>query len=102
MAAGSGVTGTVRELYELKVEVMDSAGLMGFQLSTDSGRFIRITARGNGFLRFMVRNITGTLVEAGRGNMDAAGVVSALKSCDRKNAGPTAPASGLFLERVQY
>jgi tRNA pseudouridine38-40 synthase len=50
----------------------------------------------------MVRRLTGTLVEVGRGNLDAAGVESLLKNKSSAPAKWTAPPSGLFLERVTY
>jgi len=57
---------------------------------------------GDGFLRHMVRNIVGTLVEVGRGKLDAGGIVRILEARDRALAGPTAPAQGLCLVRVEY
>jgi tRNA pseudouridine38-40 synthase len=64
----------------------------------------RITYRvtGSGFLKHMVRNIVGTLLEAGKGNVDAAGIEAFLRSGGPPKAGPTAPASGLFLINVEY
>jgi tRNA pseudouridine38-40 synthase len=56
----------------------------------------------NGFLRHMVRAIAGSLVEVGRGRRDAAWLSRVLASRERAWAGPTAPASGLFLVRVHY
>ena len=61
---------------------------------------LRIT--GNGFLRHMVRNIVGTLVEVGTGRWPAPCVADILASGERTLAGPTAPARGLFLVRVDY
>ena len=57
---------------------------------------------GNGFLHHMVRNMVGTLVEVGRGNLEAADVMRILNARDRTLAGPTAPAQGLCLVRVEY
>ena len=58
--------------------------------------------RGSGFLKHMVRNIVGSLLEAGRGNLDAARLGELLTpGCGRKG-GPTAPAKGLFLIGVEY
>jgi tRNA pseudouridine38-40 synthase len=57
---------------------------------------------GNGFLRHMVRAIVGSLVEIGRGRRDPAWLASVVASRDRTLAGPTAPAQGLFLVRVDY
>jgi tRNA pseudouridine38-40 synthase len=56
--------------------------------------------RGSGFLKQMVRNIVGTLLESGKGNADEAAVQSLLKPQGR--AGPTAPAKGLVLVNVSY
>ncbi len=54
------------------------------------------------FLHHMVRNVVGTLVEIGRGRWPAARMREILDSCDRRQAGPTAPARGLTLVRVAY
>ncbi|MGQ4808909.1 tRNA pseudouridine synthase A [Candidatus Entotheonellaceae bacterium PAL068K] len=56
----------------------------------------------DGFLQHMVRNIVGTLVEVGRGKLPASAMTQILGSCQRQQAGPTAPARGLFLVRVKY
>ena len=60
----------------------------------------RIT--GNAFLHSMVRTIVGTLVEVGSHRREAAWVAEVLAACDRRAAGPTAPASGLTFEAVHY
>jgi len=58
--------------------------------------------QGDGFLHHMVRNLTGTLVEAGRGKLEATDALRILRARDRSGAGPTAPAQGLCLMRVEY
>jgi tRNA pseudouridine38-40 synthase len=63
---------------------------------------IRFEIEANGFLKQMVRSIIGTLVEIGKGRMKAAEIRKILKSKNRKEAGPTAPAQGLFLKEVKY
>jgi len=63
---------------------------------------IRFEIEANGFLKQMVRSIIGTLVEIGKGRMKAAEIRKVLNSRDRKEAGPTAPAQGLFLKEVKY
>lgn len=60
----------------------------------------RISA--NGFLRYMVRSIVGTLLEVGRGEKDFDTIQTAIVSGDRSLAGKTAPAHGLTLHRVDY
>jgi tRNA pseudouridine38-40 synthase len=56
----------------------------------------------SGFLKHMVRNIVGTLIEAGRGNLDAAAITAFFTAASTRKAGPTAPAKGLTLESVEY
>jgi tRNA pseudouridine38-40 synthase len=70
-------------------------------LTLDGERLIyRVT--GSGFLKHMVRNIVGVLLEAGKGNVDRAGILSRLQPGCPIPAGPTAPARGLFLISVDY
>lgn len=57
---------------------------------------------GEGFLRHMVRAIVGSLVEVGAGRQPAAWIAEVLRSGQREAAGPTAPACGLWLVRVEY
>jgi tRNA pseudouridine38-40 synthase len=57
---------------------------------------------GNGFLRYMVRSLTGTLVEIGHGRRDPDDIARLLASGDRSAAGRTAPPEGLFLVKVEY
>ena len=63
---------------------------------------IEITASADGFLRYMVRSIAGTLLEAGRGRLDEAVIEHAIKTGERRAVGATAPACGLTLMHVQY
>ena len=58
--------------------------------------------KGKGFLRYMVRNIVGTLMEVGRGKLTPADIPRILAARDRTQAGPTAPAQGLCLVKVEY
>lgn len=70
-------------------------------LKADGGN-LTYDIQANGFLRFMVRNIVGTLVDVGLGKIDAPDVRTILQSKDRSRAGATAPPQGLFLMDVTY
>lgn len=63
---------------------------------------IQLTFQGNGFLYHMVRILTGTLVEVGTGKRKPEEMLSILEKKERKYAGETAPAKGLFLMKVFY
>jgi tRNA pseudouridine38-40 synthase len=63
---------------------------------------IEIIVEAKGFLKYMVRNIIGTLVEVGRGKREPEEMRKIIDSRDRKIAGATAPAHGLFLMEVIY
>ncbi len=58
--------------------------------------------RGNGFLHHMVRNLVGTFVDAGRGQIGPEDMLRILAERSRSAAGATAPARGLFLDSVEY
>lgn len=63
---------------------------------------IEFTITGNAFLHSMVRTIVGSLVEVGSGRRDESWLADALAACDRRAAGPTAPARGLCFMDVSY
>ena len=63
---------------------------------------IHFEIEANGFLKQMVRAIVGTLVEVGKGKITSEEFLKVLLAKDRKKAGPTAPAHGLFLKEVRY
>ena len=60
------------------------------------------TVRGNGFLHHMVRNLVGTFLMVGKGNLNTEGLRQILEVRNRSAAAATAPASGLFLVSVEY
>lgn len=75
--------------------------VLGANLSKEA-QYLLFEIEADGFLRFMVRNIVGTLVEVGLGKLTADDFKCILASKDRSQAGPTAPAHGLFLKNVNY
>ena len=66
------------------------------------GRHFSYRIEGDGFLHHMVRNLVGTMLQIGHGQRPARDMTMILESRDRRLAGPTAPARGLFLARVWY
>lgn len=66
------------------------------------GNFIYIIVEATGFLRYMVRNIVGTLILVGSGRLSPHFFREILECKDRDKAGPTAPAKGLFLRKIKY
>ncbi len=69
---------------------------------TLEGDMLIYRVTGSGFLKHMVRNIVGVLLEVGKGNVDHAGFLARLQPGCEIPAGPTAPARGLFLMSVEY
>lgn len=63
---------------------------------------LEITFKGNGFLRYMVRNMVGLLIEVGSGKRNPDEIKKIIDSCNRTNAGITAPPTGLYLKNVKY
>ena len=80
------------------VRTVFTAGLM----TMEPGKYCRFVITGDGFLRHMVRNIVGTMLEVGMGKVEPAEVAAILAARNRSAAGPTAPAHGLFLKEVHY
>jgi tRNA pseudouridine38-40 synthase len=69
---------------------------------TRDGDELNYTVRGGGFLHHMVRNLVGTFLLVGKGSVNLADLRRILEARERSAAGPTAPASGLYLVGVEY
>lgn len=92
------------ENYELKVKSEADADE---KLITHNSELITeyewvFTIRSNRFLRNMVRSVTGTLLDVGRGKLDIDGLREIIEQKDRCAAGVSMPACGLFLTKVEY
>ena len=98
-ASGCGAKHPVRTVYSCEIKGLDE---IDFMTASFKGEFIKLRIEANAFLRHMVRNIVGALVEVGKGRMSPEDFRGILASRDRTKAGPTAPANGLFLERIIY
>ena len=66
------------------------------------GEYLRYSVTGSGFLKHMVRNIVGVLLEIGKGNVDRAALLERLQPGCAIPPGPTVPARGLCLMSVEY
>ncbi len=93
-AAQSDVKSRVRTVTRL--EVTERFSRRG------RGRLVEVTAGAEGFLRYMVRSIAGTLLAVGRGEAGEADILRAVKTGERPQAFVTAPALGLALVEVLY
>lgn len=71
-------------------------------LTGEAGGVIELSVEADGFLRSMVRTLTGVLVDVGLGKHPPEAVADILRAGDRRRAGATAPARGLFLKEVKY
>ena len=88
-ASGSGNRNPVRRIFTARWQ-------------SHPGGWLRFTITGNGFLRGMVRSLVGTMVEIGKGKAAPELLAELLQSGERRRAGPTAPAQGLYLVEVVY
>jgi tRNA pseudouridine38-40 synthase len=84
------------EFYKNPVREVKRAGIV------TKGRIVYIIIEATGFLRYMVRNIAGTLLLAGQGKISRDGFGAVLESRERERAGPTAAPHGLFLKKIKY
>lgn len=94
-AAGAERLSTVRTIFDCSI-------LRQSRQDNCDGELVAVEIEANGFLYNMVRNIVGSLVEVGSGKRDKEWLQSVFVAKDRSKAGPTAPAHGLCLLRVDY
>lgn len=87
--SGSPRQNTIRQVFSARL-IEDPGGILIFEIEAE------------GFLRYMVRNIVGTLVDVGLGKITPADFKKILDSRDRSQAGITAPSRGLTLVKVNY
>lgn len=78
----------IRNIYQIKIEECDG--------------MITFTYYGDGFLQHMIRILTGTLLEVGKGNRRPEEIPQILEAKERARAGIMVPAKGLFLDKVDY
>ncbi len=98
-SVGTPVKSTIREIYKIEIKKISSRGSLPL---APTKNLYQITLEANGFLKQMVRNIVGALVELGKGKNSTSELKQILKAKDRRKAGLAAPAKGLFLVKVHY
>jgi tRNA pseudouridine38-40 synthase len=76
--------------------------IMDARIESAAGNLIKIFIEADGFLRYMVRAIVGTLIWVGTGKIKPSEIIDILEARDRKRSGITAPPHGLFLAEVRY
>jgi tRNA pseudouridine38-40 synthase len=88
-STGTVVHSTVREIFAVDWQRIDDA-------------VIEFSIRGDGFLKQMVRNVVGTLIDMNQSGARPEKMREILEGRDRRLAGPTAPPQGLYLKQVNY
>lgn len=87
-AGGNPRETTVRTIYDITI--------------TEKQEEIALDVTGDGFLYNMVRILAGTLIQVGQGAVDPGRMPGIVASCDRTQAGPTAPPQGLYLKQIYF
>ena len=96
-ASGSNAKTSIRTIHLCEIKPIS------WEIFTPPGGLHYIfTIAADGFLRYMVRNIVGLLVQIGLGKRSYEDMASVIASRDRSSAGPTAPPQGLYLKHVYY
>lgn len=97
---GTEILDTVRHIWRL--ELLPAPATDGCLAVSEYEGLVRLRVTAEGFLKQMVRNMVGLLVQTGKGKLDAAALPDLLASGERRRAPATAPAQGLSLTRVWY
>ena len=100
-ASGGDRKSMVRTVTKATVDSIETFGTFPV-FSCSEGNLIRFSVTGNGFLYNMVRIMAGTLVEVGFGKLKPKDIPGIIAGRDRRKAGRTAPAHGLYLAEVYY
>ena len=94
--------GTTRNEDEADLTLVSNVRRILSSVWERCGDELLYTVRGSGFLHHMVRNLVGTFILVGKGTLQVEDVTRILEARSRSAAGPTAPASGLYLVNVEY
>ncbi|MBA7677717.1 tRNA pseudouridine synthase A [subsurface metagenome] len=100
--SGSSVRNPIRTITKLSITSHRSFRSPITVHRSPNSRLISIDCEADGFLYGMVRSIVGTLIEVGKGKISPSKIKEILRARNRRLAGPTAPAKGLYLVKVGY
>lgn len=98
-SGSTDVKNKIRTVYDFTMHSLTELCFMDIKLN---GNFIKFRIEADGFLRYMVRNIVGCIVEVGRGKLGIESIYDAFNSGKRPSTMQTAPSRGLFLEEIIY
>lgn len=98
-SGSSDVKNKIRTVYDFTMQSLTKLCFMDMCLN---GNFIKFRIEADGFLRYMIRNLVGCIVEIGKGNLSIESIQEAFESGKRPSPMQTAPPNGLFLEKVIY
>jgi len=98
-SGSTDVKNKIRTVYNFSLQSFNELCFMDMKVQ---GNFIKLRIEADGFLKYMVRNIIGCIVEIGNGRLNSEDIKEALKSGKRPSSMQTAPPNGLFLERIVY
>lgn len=98
-SGSTNVKNKIRTVYDFTIQFLSELYFMDMKIK---GNFIKFRIEADGFLKYMVRNIVGCMIELGRGRLTYEQIKKAINRKERPKPLQTAPSSGLFLERIFY
>ncbi|MDW7999265.1 MAG: tRNA pseudouridine(38-40) synthase TruA [Thermodesulfovibrio sp.] len=98
-SGSTDVKNKIRTVYDFTMQSLTKLCFMDMCLN---GNFIKFRIEADGFLKYMVRNLVGCIVEVGRGKLKIESIKKAFETGKRPSTMQTAPSKGLFLEKIFY
>ncbi|WP_141266063.1 tRNA pseudouridine(38-40) synthase TruA [Thermodesulfovibrio sp. Kuro-1] len=98
-SGSTDIKNKIRTVHDFTMQLLTKLCFMDMCLN---GNFIKFRIEADGFLRYMVRNLVGCIIEIGKGKLRIESIQEAFESGKRPSTMQTAPSNGLFLEKVIY
>uniref|UniRef100_A0A7C4ELC0 tRNA pseudouridine synthase A n=1 Tax=Thermodesulfovibrio aggregans TaxID=86166 RepID=A0A7C4ELC0_9BACT len=98
-SGSTNVKNKIRTIYDFTMQMLSELCFLDMKIQ---GNFIKFRIEADGFLKYMVRNIVGCMIEIGRGKLTHEQIKKAIQKGERPKPLQTAPACGLFLEKIFY